>query len=55
MITRALKSAPWRDFIVMSARTQWRVEADTHQVKPVAFHVINGVERVLTPLKRFVR
>lgn len=35
--------------------TQWCIEADTHQVKPVVFYIFSGVECVLAPLKQLVR
>ena len=41
--------------VCVSACTQWCIEADTHQVKPVVFHIFGSVECVLAPLKRFVR
>lgn len=36
-------------------RTQWRIEADAHQIEPVVLHIFGAVERVLALLKRFVR
>lgn len=41
--------------MVMYARTQWCVEADAHQVKPVLFQVISSVEDVRAPFKRFFK
>lgn len=41
--------------VCVCACTQWCIEADTHQVKPVVFHIFGGVECVLALLKRFVR
>lgn len=41
--------------VCVRARTQWCVEADAHQVKPVVFYIFGGDECVLAPLKWFVR
>ena len=40
---------------LLCVRTQRCIEADTHQVKPVAFHILSSVEHVLAPLKWFIR
>lgn len=43
-----------RYLLCVRARTQWRIEADAHQIEPVVLHVFGGVERVPAPLERFV-
>lgn len=43
-----------RYLLRVRARTQWRIEADAHQIEPVVLHIFGAVEHVPAPLERFV-